>query len=145
MLDIAAGNWSGTVKTWLDPEAEPASNDLTATTSAVLGGKSVQIDYRSHVGESRSDGLMILGKDIRTNRLSLTWIDTFHTGSNVMQFTADESGMLRGEYAAGDEMWRWRIAIDRDGDALRIRHFNISPAGEDMRAIEAVLTPGARA
>ncbi|HEX6096554.1 MAG TPA: DUF1579 family protein [Thermoanaerobaculia bacterium] len=144
MLDIAAGHWRGTVKTWLDPNAEPASNDMTATTSAVLGGKSVQIDYRSHVGESRSDGLMILGKDIRTGRLSLTWIDTFHTGSNVMNFAADESGVLRGEYAAGDEMWRWRLVIHATAGELRIQHFNISPAGEEDRAIEAVLTPGAR-
>ena len=145
MTQIPAGQWHGTVKTWLDPDAEPATNPMDATTSAVLDGKSVRIDYRSHVGESRSDGLMILGEDMATGRPSLTWIDTFHTGGNVGNFGADESGALRGSYAAGEEMWRWRIAMQHSGDELRIQHWNISPAGEEFRAIEAALTRGARA
>ena len=141
MLDIAAGQWRGTVDTWLEPGAPAIRGEMTATTSHVLDGKSVQIDYRSSVGDNRSDGLMILGKDIATNRLSLTWIDTFHTGANVMNFAADEHGDLRGAWAAGEELWRWRITI-RTGDELRIEHFIITPAGEEARAIEVILRPG---
>ncbi|MGZ5433541.1 MAG: DUF1579 family protein [Thermoanaerobaculia bacterium] len=139
-MEIQAGQWSGTVDTWLDPSAAPMNGEITATTSRVLDGKCVQIDYRSRVGENRSDGLMILGTDIETGRLSLTWIDTFHTGSNVMNFAADESGSLHGAYAAGEEVWRWRIAIHAD-DELRIEHFNIAPAGEEERAIAVILRP----
>ncbi len=139
-MEIQAGQWSGTVDTWLDPSAAPTRNEITATTSRLLDGTCVQIDYRSHVGDSRSDGLMILGKDIHTGRLSLTWIDTFHTGSNVMNFAADESGSLHGAYAAGEEVWRWRIVVHA-GEKLRIQHFNISPAGEEAPAIEVNLRP----
>jgi hypothetical protein len=114
------------------------SSEIDATTARVLDGKTVQIDYRSHVGEHRSDGRMILGNDIATNRLCLTWVDTFHTGSNVMNFAADESGALHGAYAGGDEVWRWRIVI-HVGDELRIEHVNITPAGEEARAIEVIL------
>ena len=138
VLDIPSGSWRGTVDTWLEPSAPAIRGEITATTSRVLDGKSVQIDYRSDVGENRSDGLMILGRDIETNRLALTWIDTFHTGSNVMNFAAGENGDLRGAYAAGDEVWRWRIAIVA-GEELRIAHFNITPAGEEARAIETIL------
>lgn len=138
MIEIQPGRWSGTVDTWLDPSAAPTRSEITATTSRVLDGKCTQIDYRSHVGDNRSDGLMILGKDIETNRLSLTWIDTFHTGSNVMSFAADESGSLHGAYAAGSEVWRWRIVV-QSGEELRIQHFNITPAGEEAPAIEVIL------
>ena len=137
-MDVPAGQWSGTVDTWLDPSAAPTRNEITATTARVLDGKCVHIDYRSHVGDKRSDGLMILGRDIGTGRLSLTWIDTFHTGGEVMNFAADESGSLRGAYAAGEEMWRWRIVV-HSAEELRIQHFNISPAGQEDRAIEVVL------
>ena len=145
MTQIPAGQWHGTVKTWLDPDGEPIVNPMDATTSAVLGGKSLQIDYRSHVGEKRSDGLMILGEDMTTGRPSLTWIDTFHTGGNVGNFAADENGSLRGSYAAGEETWHWRILIQHTGDSLRIQHWNISPSGGEEHAIEAELTRGARA
>lgn len=138
--NLSSGSWRGTVDTWLEPGAPAIRSDITATTSRVLDGKSVQIDYRSHVADNRSDGLMILGDDIATNRLSLTWIDTFHTGSNVMNFAADESGDLRGDWAAGGETWHWRVAIHA-GDELRIEHFVITPAGEEARAIEVLLRP----
>ena len=140
-MDIPAGHWRGTVDTWLDPSAPPTNNAITATTTNVLDGKSVQIEYRSHVGEHRSDGVMIVGTDIATNRRCVVWIDTFHTGANVMLFAADESGAFRGTYAAGDQVWGWRLTLHASADELRLEHVNISPDGEEMQAIEAVLRP----
>lgn len=137
-MEIPSGEWRGTVRTWFEPGADAIVGDITATTSALLDGPTTRIGYKSHVNEHRSDGVMLLGKDIATNQPCLTWVDTFHTGSNVMLFAAGPDGSLHGSYAAGDEVWRWRIVIQA-GDELRIEHFNITPAGEEARAIEVVL------
>ena len=141
MTEIPAGHWRGSVDTWLDPSAPPASNHIAATTAQVLDGRTVQIEYRSHVGENRSDGVMFVGTDIATNRPCLTWIDTFHTGANVMFFAADDKGAFHGSYAAGDQIWRWRVVMKVSPEELRIEHTNIEPSGEESRAILVVLRP----
>lgn len=135
---IRDGEWQGTVRVWFEPDSDAVVSDITARSSRVLGGASVRIDYQSKVNDDRSDGLMILGTDIATNQPCLTWIDTFHTGGNVHLLAAQEDGSLLGSYAAGDEVWRWRIRF-HDGDEPRIEHFNIMPSGEEARAIEVIL------
>jgi Protein of unknown function (DUF1579) len=135
---IPIGNWHGTVRTWFEPDSEVIVSDITATTSPVLGGKSVRVDYNSSVQNNRSDGLMIFGTDIHTNKPCLTWIDTFHTGGNVMTFAADDDGSLLGSYAAGDVVWRWRVRF-HEGDEWRIEHFNIPADDPEYRAIEVTL------
>ncbi|HUR82981.1 MAG TPA: DUF1579 family protein [Thermoanaerobaculia bacterium] len=135
---IASQQWSGTCDVWLDPPNPPAHADITATTSQVLDGKTTQIDYRSSVKGKRSDGVMLVGTDIGNNKPCLTWIDTYHTGGNVMLFATDADGSLIGNWDAGGEVWRWRIRIE-EGDELRIRHFIITPAGEEGPAIEVIL------
>ena len=136
---IPTGNWSGTCDVWLDPPNPPVRADITATTSQVLDGKTTQLDYRSTVNGKRADGTMLLGIDIANNQRCVTWIDTFHTGGNVMLFATDADGSLLGSWDAGGQVWRWRVRFD-EGDELRIRHFIITPAGEESPAIEVILT-----
>lgn len=140
-MNIPAGHWRGTVETWLDPSAPPASNHIAATTAPLLDGKTSQIEYGSHVGENRSDGVMTVGTDIGTNKPCLVWVDTFHTGANVMLFAGGDDGSFRGNWIAGEETWRWRVQISATPDELRILHFIVTPAGEESRAIEATLRP----
>lgn len=138
------GRWSGTVRTWLDPAAAPVENEIGGTFRRAFDTGALVHEYQSHVGEHRSDGMALIGTDIATNRHCVSWVDTFHTGSNVMLFAADdrtvENGVsLHGSYAAGDQAWGWRIEIRVAGaDEVRIDHFNIEPGGEEARAIEIV-------
>ena len=137
-MDIQAGQWRGTASTWLDPDGDPIVSDFTATVAPILDGKSVRIDYQSKVQEKRADGVIIIGQDVATLRPCLTMIDTFHTGGNVMNFAAGDDGAFLGAYAAGEEMWRWRITI-HTGDQLRIEQVNIHPSGQEDRAIDITL------
>lgn len=138
------GQWRGTVRTWFDPEAEAIENEISGTFRRALGNGALLHEYRSQVGDRRADGVALIGIDIATNRHCVSWVDTFHTGSNVMLFAAEDRAIedgvsLHGAYAAGDETWRWRIVIRVAGaDEARIEHFNITPDGEEGRAIEIV-------
>lgn len=138
---IPEGEWHGHVRIWFDPTSEVIEAAITATTSYILGGKTLQVDYKSNVNESRSDGLMILGQDMSTNKRCLSWVDTFHTGGNVGLFAAQEDGSLYGTYAAGEEVWGWRIRI-HEGDELRFEHFNVMPSGEEYLGVEVTLHAG---
>jgi hypothetical protein len=131
------GTWTGTARTWLDPNGEPAVAPYTCSFRPVLDGPSVIGESQSAVGESVSNGVMLLGSDIGTGTLALSWVDTFHTGGNVMTFAGDAAAML-GQWAAGGEVWRWRIAFAVSGDELRVEHTNITPDGTEARGIEIV-------
>ncbi|HVE71814.1 MAG TPA: DUF1579 family protein [Thermoanaerobaculia bacterium] len=135
---IPAGEWRGNVRVWFEPTSDVIESEIIATTSYVLDGKTLRIDYKTNVKESRADGVMILGTDMSTNKPCLTWVDTFHTGGNVGLFAAADDGSLLGSYAAAEEVWGWRIRV-HEGDELRIEHFNIMPSAEEYRAIEVIL------
>ena len=55
-----------------------------------------------------------------------------------MNFAAGDDGVYVGAYAAGEEMWRWRIVVHA-GEELRFEHVNIWPSGREDRAIEVIL------
>lgn len=143
-LEGLVGRWRGTVRTWFDPGGEAIENEISGTFHRAFDAGALLHDYRSRVGDRAADGLAVIGIDIATNRPCMSWVDTFHTGSNVMLFAADDRAVadgvsLHGSYAAGDETWRWRIVIRVAGpDEVRIDHFNITPDGEEGRAIEIV-------
>lgn len=123
-------NFTATVETWLDADGDPVVNEMSGSVRPLFDGATRIYEYTSRVGEHRSDGFMIAGTDIRTNAPSLTWVDTFHTGGNVMNFAGDGDS-LRGSYAAGDQVWSWRVRFTDEG----IEHFNIMPDGTEMKAI----------
>ena len=133
-----SGDWAGTVRTWLDPEAAPVENEIKGSFRSLLDGPSVLHEYTSRVGNDRSDGLMLLGKDIGSGELCLTWVDTFHTGGSVMPFRAAGDATFYGSYAAGpDVLWHWRVTFDTvNPNELTIAHTNITPTGEEAHAIE---------
>lgn len=139
-----SGAWSGTVRTWLDPTAPPLENTVTGTFRRAFDGPTVVHEYSSHVGDKRSDGMMIVGTDIETNQPSLTWVDTFHTGGNVMTLrttAGSEELTFAGAYAAGpEEVWRWRITVRQASTGeVSIDHVNITSDGEEAPAIEVRL------
>ena len=141
---IPEGNWQGTVRVWFEPTSDAIVSDITATTSRVLGGKLVRIDYQSMVNDKRSDGEMIVGNDMSTNKPAIVWIDTYHTGGTLGLFAGQDDGSFLGSYPAGDQVWHWRIRV-HEGDELRIEHFNIMPGEEEYLGVEVTLkaTPAA--
>ncbi len=73
-------------------------------------------------------------------------MDTFHTGTATMwsRGTVREDNVISviGRYAAGTEPWGWRTQLTRTTAGLALRAFNITPGGEEQRAIETDWIPG---
>ena len=140
LLQGAIGTWWGKVSTWLRPEAAPLIGEISGSFSRLLDGGSVHYEYTSKVGEHRSDGIAIIGKDLSDGLIRMTWVDTFHTSSDMMVLTQDAKGdelSFIGSYTAGEETWGWRVVFGpARNDELLIEHFNILPGGHEARAVE---------
>ena len=75
------------------------------------------------------------------------WVDTFHTSSTGIMLSEGpyaEGGAsisVLGAYAApSGPAWGWRTSFEPTGHRLLIRQLNITPAGEEGRAVETDYT-----
>jgi hypothetical protein len=134
-----AGDYTGVTRTWLDPAAAPDESTATLHVESIFGGRWLRFEHRGSVMGKPHEGEALLGFHIDEGRFEHCWVDSFHTGSAMMwsKGEAHEDGVIRvtGSYAAGPERWGWRTEFHL-GEALEVRAFNISPAGEESRAIE---------
>jgi hypothetical protein len=143
LLAGMAGNWRGTTRTWLDPNAAPEETPTEATAEMLLGGRFLRIDYRGTVAGKPHAGQMIVGFHNDAQSFELLQIDSFHTGSMMMLSTGPVGPggavSVLGSYPAGNERWGWRTVLRRDAEELVIEAFNIAPDGQEFPAIETRL------
>ncbi len=134
------GHYSGEVKTWLDPAADPDVSRGELHVSGLFGGRWLRLEMAGVVAGTQHAGEMLLGFHVDAAQYELCWVDSFHTGSNMMLSVGGrrEDGVIgvTGSYEAGGERWGWRTEIAA-GDGLVVRAFNVTPGGEESPAIEA--------
>lgn len=145
LLASFIGAWSGSTRLWLDPAAPSEEGLMDLNAEAILGGRWLRVTYRATAAGKPHGGEMLLGFHKDTGSFEMTWVDSFHTGSAIMTFTgqAKEAGIvdLLSSYVADGQRWGWRTAISSPlPEHLLIESFNVSPQGEEMRALEARLT-----
>ncbi|NJK33314.1 MAG: DUF1579 domain-containing protein, partial [Deltaproteobacteria bacterium] len=104
-----------------------------------------RMQWFGSVGERPRQGELVLGFHRDAGVYELSWIDTFHTGTAIMPFTgparADGVVSVLGSYAAGDERWGFRLELGKRDAGIALRATNITPAGEEHRAIEVDFEP----
>ncbi len=139
-LQSLCGHYRGEVRTWFDPTAEPDIGRGELHVSAVAGGRWLRFEQAGTVAGTQHAGELLLGFHADAAQFEVSWVDSFHTGSAIMHSLGDlrDDGRISvtGSYQAGPERWGWRTEIATD-DGLIVRSFNITPAGEESRAIEA--------
>jgi hypothetical protein len=144
LLHAMRGTWRGTTSTWFDPLKTPEDSPTEARVELLLGGRFVRLTYASSVMGTKHAGEMTFG--YADEHFTIAWIDSFHT-SNAITPLKGEPGRdaisCLGSYAAGTETWGWRIAasLSEEGELL-VQEWNISPAGQEDRAIEMRLRRG---
>jgi hypothetical protein len=138
------GRWSGPTQTWLDPSAAPDESRTEVTVESLLGGRWIRIDYQSTVQGKPHAGQMIVGFHKDAKAFEIAWVDSFHTGTSMMLSTGaprpDGAVSVVGSYGAGNERWGWRTVLRQtQPDELVFEAYNISPAGQEDRAVETRL------
>jgi len=145
LLAAMAGDWSGPTQTWFDPDGLPEECTTEASARLLLGGRWLRIDYRGEAMGKLHAGEMTLGFHRDAKQFEMAWIDSFHTGSQIMSFAGplrdDGEISVLGSYQAGAERWGWRTAYRLEAPGtLVVRAWNITPDGQEQRAIETRLT-----
>ncbi|MEO6365787.1 MAG: DUF1579 domain-containing protein [Luteimonas sp.] len=138
-----AGEWEGVTQVWFDPSQPPASETAQrGSIRPILGGRFLLHEYRTSFGDDAHEGLALYGAHLDADAFESAWVDSFHTGTNVMFSTAASQATgfsVLGSYGDGQQgpPWGWRTNIEQpDADTLVITMFNIEPRSDESKAVE---------
>lgn len=136
------GEWEGQTRTWFEPGQLAAEAPNRGTIRALRGGQFVIYEYESEIEGQPTHGLAIYGYNHFTKEWESAWVDSFHMNTNMMISTgplAEQKLSVLGSYAVagGGPPWGWRTEIELlDPDHLLITAYNLSPQGEEAKALE---------
>jgi hypothetical protein len=141
-LGNLVGDWEGTTRTWFEPEILSDESPTRATVRPILAGRFVLYEYQGTLMGQPMQGLALIGYDLPKEKYQMAWVDNQHMGTAIMFSEGegdDQQVSVTGVYVdpAGGPSWGWRTEIELlDPDHFIITAYNISPEGEEARAIE---------
>ncbi len=145
-----AGEWVGVYRLWFERDMLAAESSQRGSIRAVLGGRFLLHEYNWQFDGRSYAGVALYGYHIDERRWECAWVDSFHSGSSIMfSHSAGQTEpahfAVLGSYGDGQTppgpRWGWRTEIEQpDDDRLVIVMTNISPEGEEAKAVEVEYT-----
>lgn len=138
------GSWDGNTRTWFEKDILADESPMRGRISMVLDGRFLSYEYQGSINGKPFEGKMLWGYDLGLQKCQVSWIDTFHTGTSILQSEGHETGngfSVLGSYSGQGmpEPWGWRTELEIiNSDQFLIRAFNISPEGEEAKATETI-------
>jgi hypothetical protein len=146
-LSKLAGRWEGTTKVWFEPDKLADESETKGTIKEILGGRFIMHEYTGSMQGKPLEGIQIYGYDMTGERFQMVMLDTFHTGTLVLNQNGaegDEKFSPLGSYDYKDPSgeittWGWRTDIELvDDDNMIISMYNVFPNGESAKGVETV-------
>ena len=143
LLTRMAGSWIGTSKLWFEPGKLAEETPVGGLLRPVLDGMFVVHEYVGTVMNKPQQGLAIIGYSLGEGTWMTAWIDSFHNGTRIMHSHGSAGAdpkvpdMLGNYPAPPGPDWGWRTTLElKSDDHLVISMYNISPEGEEAKAVE---------
>ena len=91
MLAGMDGTWSGEMKMWMSPDAQPMVNQASATFNMIMGGRYQEGQMKGDFMGQPFEGISTTGYDNAKKMFVSSWVDNMGTGMMNMEGTWDEA------------------------------------------------------
>ena len=139
------GDWTYTLKFWMDPSGAPMTSDGTAQFEMLLGGRYQQMKVSGKMMGMDFNGIGVTGFDNGKKIWESSWIDNFGTGLMYMAGTFDEASkkiVFKGKSydpMSGKDMESRQTIKVVDDKTFEMEMFNIAN-GTEFKSMEMVYT-----
>ncbi len=149
LLQQFIGDWQGVTKTWFQPGKLADESPISGSFRPVLEGGFVLLEYEGTHMDKPMTGMFLFGYNLQREKFEGCWIDTCHMGTGIMfcegERTEQGFWLLSSYQSPEGSPWGWRTELELvDSNQLGITMYNISPQGEEAKAVEMVFAPASQ-
>ena len=103
-LAALAGSWDVLSRSWWEGAGKPpVESKGTAEVQWILGGRYLQMNYRSEMMGMPLEGIGVLGYDNFNRKYVMSWIDNMGTALSTAEGTCDTAGTIFTLFGKMDE------------------------------------------